>query len=55
YSFMNEQEPDDEVDTFNEYDEYDESDELDKKSEINNKFWEADEIINNNQLRYKKI
>ncbi|CAG8814967.1 7351_t:CDS:2, partial [Gigaspora margarita] len=32
----------DEVDTF---DESDESDELDEKSEIINKFWEADEII----------
>ncbi|CAG8834534.1 35043_t:CDS:1, partial [Gigaspora margarita] len=27
------------------FDEYDESNELDERSEINNKFWEADEII----------
>ncbi|RIB24768.1 kinase-like domain-containing protein [Gigaspora rosea] len=57
YSFMNEQEPDYEVDTFDEYDEYyeyDESDELDEKSEISNKFWEADEIIQQQPITTQK-
>ncbi|RIB22931.1 kinase-like domain-containing protein [Gigaspora rosea] len=40
YNFMNEQDTDDEMDMFEESD-----DELDEKSEISNKFWEANDII----------
>ncbi|RIB09133.1 kinase-like domain-containing protein [Gigaspora rosea] len=54
YDFMNEQDTDDEVDTFDEYDESDESNELDERSEISNKFWEADEIIQQQPITTQK-
>ncbi|CAG8541963.1 5541_t:CDS:1 [Gigaspora rosea] len=54
YDFMNEQDTDDEVDTFDEYDESDESNELDERSEISNKFWEADDIIQQQPITTQK-
>ncbi|CAG8718368.1 12043_t:CDS:2 [Gigaspora margarita] len=39
------------MDTFDEYDEYNE---LDEKSEISNKFWEADDIIQQQPITTQK-
>ncbi|CAG8566415.1 13615_t:CDS:2 [Gigaspora rosea] len=49
YDFMNEQDTVNETDTFEESD-----DELDEKSEISNKFWEADDIIEQLPLTEQK-
>ncbi|CAG8477766.1 5886_t:CDS:1, partial [Dentiscutata heterogama] len=50
YDFMNEQGMADIVDS----DTFDESEELDEKSEISNKFWEADDIIQQLQIITQK-
>ncbi|CAG8605734.1 6560_t:CDS:1, partial [Dentiscutata heterogama] len=42
------------MDTDDEMDTFDESEELDEKSEISNKFWEADEIIQQLPLEKQK-
>ncbi|CAG8640522.1 7299_t:CDS:1, partial [Dentiscutata erythropus] len=46
---------DDEMDMADETDTFDESEELDEKLEISNKFWEADDMIQQQPIKTQKI